>query len=943
MGTKGGRLAAKTHFRRRAGGRTGRGGSRLAALLTLGGASLAAAPAGAIYLNDVDAAAVGGVQNWYDSENQFSNVVAVSIDGLEHCSGTLINSRTVLTAGHCALSEVTGVVLSWFDEVEVRFSPDSTQPTANDRAVSGVAINPAYAPAGYPYNDVALISLARPVSEVVPVTLATSPDQLPGVGELVWVAGYGEIGTGTQNNLGYDDRRRAVTNTLGEIEALPDGSYLLHLQFRDPLNPDDPNYFNLDAPVPALEGITAPGDSGGPLFAVGPDGGLIQIGVTSTGGIPDPDNPGQYIYTYGTFATYGAVADHADWLAAVNPLRTTTAAAGAFAWSEAARWTDTLGRHETPDNADGDFAGYGTLGRYYEVTLAQPSQIRLDMSPTLDRLTVAHAGAGLDIAAGYRLDVLLDTVLAGGGLHIDGTLTTARLLQAGGVVSGTGTLGAAGGYVHTGGTLAPGASAALGTLALTGDYAADAAARLDVRLGAAGADRLAVSGTASLDGTLAYRLFDPAPFGSYTVLTAGEGIEGAFATLEGPASAFAAVSAVAGAHELRLAVTQSRSFASAGLTANQRALGAALDALDPGAPLVASAAWLPSLAAAREAFDGLSGQSYASLETLLLQDTRFARAAALDRLRAASGARGGASGTQVASYADDGTRIADAASGTGTALWLQGFGAFGRLDSVGAGLSRDIGGFYAGFDRLFFQDWRLGAFGGYSHSALSAGGFADSWGVDTYTLGLYGGRRWGPLALSLGGAYGWNEVSASRSLALPGLPQTLTADFSTGAAQFFGEIGYEIALAGARLEPFAGLAYVALEGGRFRETGGAAALAMSGVDAEASFGTLGARLSLPLAASAGVRLRMDASAAWQHVWGGTPTLAVAFAGAPSGGLAGGPAFVVTGAPLAQDTALLETGLVAQAGTDLQLGLRYTGQFGDGLRDNGFQASLRLRF
>ncbi|WP_244517945.1 autotransporter domain-containing protein [Ancylobacter rudongensis] len=903
----------------------------------MGCASLAAAPAGAIYLNDVDAEAVGGVQNWYDSENQFSNVVAVSIDGLSHCSGTLINSRTVLTAAHCALSEETGVVLSWFNEVEVRFSPDSTQPTANDRAITGVAVNPAYAPAGYPYNDVALISLARPVTEIAPVTLATSPAQLPAVGDVVWVAGYGEIGTGTQNNLGYDDRRRAVTNTLGQIETLPDGGYLLNLQFRDPLNPDDPNYFNLDAPVPAWEGLTAPGDSGGPLFMVGPDGGLIQIGVTSTGGIPDPDNPDQYIYTYGNFATYGAVADHADWLAAANPLRTTTAAAGAFAWSEAARWTDTLGRHETPDNADGDFAGYGTLGRYYEVTLANAAQVRLDLSPTIDRLTLSHEDAQLDIAAATRLEVLLDTALAGGSLAIGGALDTGRLLQFGGVVSGTGTLQAAWGYVHAGGTLAPGAAGALGTLTLAGDYAATDAARLNVRLGAAGADLLAVSGTAEIGGTLAYGLFDPAPFGSYSVLTAGEGIAGAFAALAGPSSVFASVTAVTGESDVALRVDKSRAFASAGLTANQRAVGAALDRMDPESPLVASAAWLPSLTAARGAFDRLSGQGYASLQTVLLQDSRFTRQAALDRLRAAAGGAG-APGMQVASFADDGTRLVEPTPGTGTDLWLQGFGAFGDVAATpaSAGLSRDIGGFHAGLDRLFLDVWRIGAFGGYSHSSIGAGALAASYGIDTYTLGLYGGRSWGPLALRLGGAYGWSEISAHRSLALPGLAESLTTDMSAGTGQLFGELGYALALPGATLEPFASLAYVALEGDGFREAGGSAALAVSGLDTSAGFGTLGARLSMPLVERATLGLRLDASAGWQHGWGDTlPALAVRFAG--------GPAFTTTGAPLARDTALLEAGLVAHAGDRLHLGVQYTGQFGDGLRDNGVEASVRVSF
>ncbi|WP_245261605.1 autotransporter domain-containing protein [Ancylobacter sp. FA202] len=931
------RSAANSPTARRGRPRRPGAGRRLAPVLALAaGPLLAAAPAGAIYLNDVDAAAVGGVQNWYDSENRFANVVALSIDGQSICTGTLINSRTVLTAGHCALSAETGAVLSWFNEVEVRFSPDSTLANPNDRALSGVAVNPAYVPEGFSSSDVALISLAQPVAGVAPVTLATSPDQMPGLGDVVFLAGYGQIGTGTENDLGYDDRRRAVTSTLGQVTVLPDGRLQISVQFRNPLSPDDPNEFGVEAPVPAWQGGTSFGDSGGPLFMIGPDGGLIQLGVNFTAGFADPDRPGEYLFTYGSPSNYGAVADHADWLAAANPLRTTTAAAGAFAWSDASRWTDTLGRHETPDNADGDFAGYGTLGRYYEVTLANAAQIRLDLSPTIDRLTLAHPAARLDIAAGTQLDVLLDTALAGGSLAIGGTLATGGLLQFGGVVSGTGTLRAASGYVQAGGTLAPGAAGALGTLTLAGDYAAGEAARLNVRLGAAGADLLDVSGTARLDGTLAYGLFDPAPFGSYTVLVAGEGIEGAFATLAGPSSAFATVTAITGENDVALRVAKSRAFASAGATPNQRAVGVALDRMDPDDPLVASAAWLPSLAAARGAFDRLSGEGYASVQTVLLQDSRFARAAALDRLRTAAGA--GAGRAQVVSFADDGTRLVEPAPGTGTDFWLQGFGAFGdsAATPASAGLSRDIGGFHAGLDRLFLDVWRIGAFGGYSHSSIGAGALAASYGVDSYTLGLYGGRSWGPLALRLGGAYGWNEVSARRSLVLPGLAETLTADISAGTGQIFGEIAYGLALPAATLEPFASLAYVALEGDGFREAGGSAALASPGLDASASFGTLGARLSLPLGEQASLRLRLDASAAWQHVWGDAlPALAVGFAG--------GPGFTTTGAPLARNTALLEAGLTAQAGDRLHLGVQYTGQFGEGWRDNGVEASVRVSF
>jgi subtilase-type serine protease len=59
-------------------------------------------PASAISLNEGFAATLpAGVANYYDSTNQYPNVVAVVLPSGGACTGTLIDSRTVLTAAHC--------------------------------------------------------------------------------------------------------------------------------------------------------------------------------------------------------------------------------------------------------------------------------------------------------------------------------------------------------------------------------------------------------------------------------------------------------------------------------------------------------------------------------------------------------------------------------------------------------------------------------------------------------------------------------------------------------------------------------------------------------------------------------------------------------------------------------------------------------------------------
>ena len=74
---------------------------RRSAFLLSGTAAIAlsiAQPASAISINDQIAAAAGGIANYYDAGNQFPNVVSL-FSGGSFCTGSLINSRTILNGG----------------------------------------------------------------------------------------------------------------------------------------------------------------------------------------------------------------------------------------------------------------------------------------------------------------------------------------------------------------------------------------------------------------------------------------------------------------------------------------------------------------------------------------------------------------------------------------------------------------------------------------------------------------------------------------------------------------------------------------------------------------------------------------------------------------------------------------------------------------------------
>jgi T5SS/PEP-CTERM-associated repeat protein len=148
---------------------------------------------------------------------------------------------------------------------------------------------------------------------------------------------------------------------------------------------------------------------------------------------------------------------------------------------------------------------------------------------------ILHVGGGaaasLNVMSGGFVDVAGAATITGVGVATldGGTLEAATLNVNGGQLRGKGTVTAA---VTNAGTVSPGASP--GILNITGAYTQSAAGMLKIELGGPGAgtgyDRLAISGAASLAGTMEVSFINgyvPSGSTSFTILTAAS-VSGTF-------------------------------------------------------------------------------------------------------------------------------------------------------------------------------------------------------------------------------------------------------------------------------------------------------------------------------------------------------------------------------------------------------------------------------
>ncbi|WP_299375296.1 autotransporter outer membrane beta-barrel domain-containing protein [uncultured Tateyamaria sp.] len=466
-----------------------------------------------------------------------------------------------------------------------------------------------------------------------------------------------------------------------------------------------------------------------------------------------------------------------------------------------------------------------------------------------------------------------------------------------GVANGTGT---ASGLTNEG-RFAPGNS--IGTFTVTGDFAQTATGQLDIEIAAdGGSDLVAVSGTATLDGTLSVQgIGYPTGFPdtqSYTILTANGGIAGAFANVT---DNLPDVDVVAAYSANSVAISYSRGTMPGGPTTDMSDKSIHANALQAG---LASVGFFSNHLRARGRAHGPSG---AGRDTLAF--------AGLDG--------------PVFSFADQ-TPGFTAETG---ALWLSPFASRADVDAtaVATGYSADTNGLALGYevttpDGAGFV--RKGIALGFSTTDVASG--ASSADIDTTQIGAYYHLERGPLRLTTAATFGSQSHDITRTIPIAGMAPAIARSSADGFAFEIGaDLSYNLAQhygwANAdtlRVAPVVSLQHSVVKRDGYTETG-AGILNLTVAPERYARTVLGVGMEYEqlFRGQNGMVIKPSLSVKYEHAFGAeAATVSSALAGVA------GASFADRGAIVGDNTIAVGAGVEFQIKDNFSVDVRYSGRF-----------------
>ncbi len=211
---------------------------------------------------------------------------------LPDCEGTIIADQWAITAAHCAIG-----IAEKFDSGLKHFVIVNDEEIEVDKVImynewDDVQKNPSNYNDMTPLNDIALVHLKTKPIGALQAKLYVNEDE---VDKLIYMVGKGDIGTGLTGVKGNDGKQRASTNRI----ETANGKWL-SWTFD---HPDTKTKY-----LTEYEGISGPGDSGGPAFIVKDD--IVYLaGISSWQDTKDgPEG------LYGVVENYARVSHFIKWI-----------------------------------------------------------------------------------------------------------------------------------------------------------------------------------------------------------------------------------------------------------------------------------------------------------------------------------------------------------------------------------------------------------------------------------------------------------------------------------------------------------------------------------------------------------------------------------------------------------------------------------------------------
>jgi outer membrane autotransporter protein len=538
--------------------------------------------------------------------------------------------------------------------------------------------------------------------------------------------------------------------------------------------------------------------------------------------------------------------------------------------------------------------------------------------------SIVKTGTGTLTVAGANTYTGSTTVSAG-TLNVTGSIASSSVTVASGAsLNGTGAVGAT--TIQSGGTLAPGNS--IGTLTVNGNLTLAAGSIYNVEVSPAAADRTNVSGTASLNGTVAASIAS-GTFTSgqrFTLINAAGGISGTFALLS--------VSGLPTYLKSQLSYDGNNAYLTlspntlapllSGATMNQSKIVAAIDAsvatgnVPPGGFVTLYNLSGPALSAALDQISGqvgpniinAVGQGSLSFLNMTAQggsNDNFAPGSAYGAADAPHRAQLGAGHMRVwaSAYGGHVGLSADAANGA-------------------ASLSANNVGLIGGVDMAWDEGFLAGVTMGLGQQHFSSGNGTGS--SDDIMVGIYARKDAGPLYVAAAFGYGSHHIQTLRVITVSG---TDVLQAKQDADDYGGRIeaGWRMALDDQyRLSPYFAVAAENFDTPAYAETAlsGASTFALSIAAHSSTLGRteLGSGLSRDYETENGT-LTADLRVAWAHQLDDLPLTQASFQSLPSAN------FLVTGVRPASDAALLGAHVQVQNRSGLFFGVKGETQLGAG--------------